>query len=112
MIEPDIMAEVYFYPTEQGGRKGPTPDTFFGCIFVYKNKNYDCRLLLDGIGSIYPGQRVIVPIVFLYSDILKLLKEGDTFYLWDGGNKAEGKVLKICNHLSSNEEATQKVKNK
>ena len=96
MIKPEIIAEVYFYPTEEGGRQGPTPDTFFGCIFVYKEKNYDCRLLLNDIGSIHPGQKVIVPIVFLFSDVLKLLKEGAKFYLWDMGNKAEGKVLKIC----------------
>jgi len=95
MIKPDIIAEVYFYTTEDGGRKGPTPDNFIGFPLEFKGKYYDCRLLLDDIGSISPGDTVIVPIIFLYPEkILYQLKIGAKFRLWERGFKANGKVLK------------------
>lgn len=96
MIKPDIIAKIYFYTTEEGGREGATPSNYIGFPFEYKEKYYDCRLLLDDIGSIYPGDTVTVPIIFLYTEnIVPQLHVGAKFRLWEGGFKAEGKVLEI-----------------
>jgi len=100
MVQPDILAKVYLYPTDQGGRKSPTPSNYIGFPCYFEGNYYDCRLLLDGIGSISPGDTVDVPIIFLYSEkIMTLLKIGSKFKLWEGGFKGEGVVLKILSKI-------------
>jgi hypothetical protein len=62
----DILATVTFYPTDAGGRRGPTPAKWFGCIITMDEQNYfDVRLLLEHTGPVAPGQTVTVPIKFL-----------------------------------------------
>lgn len=99
MLIPDIIVNVEFYKTEDNGRKGPTPRDFFGCIFVINGKNHDCRLLLNKIGSIFPGDKKDnIPVKFLCPElVLPKLKEGIKFYLWDGRIVAEGEVKEIIN---------------
>lgn len=98
MIKPDIFADIKFYKTEEGGRKSSTAANFFGCIFVVDESKHDCRLLLESIGAIHPGENKInIPIKFLDSSIvMPKLKIGSKFYLWDMRNIAEGTV-KIIN---------------
>ena len=97
MLHPDILANIEFYPTNQGGRRMPTPPSFFGCIFVINNSYYDGRLLLENIGSIIPGdKRKNIPIKFLSSDlVLPQLKEGSHFHIKDGGIIGEGIVVSV-----------------
>jgi hypothetical protein len=90
----DIIAKVRFFTEEEGGRKSPTLENFFGCPMVIREKKYDCRLLLSNIGPISPGDEVVVPIKFLdYKTVSAILKENDNFELWEMGIIAEGKVL-------------------
>lgn len=90
----DIIAKINFYNENNGGRKGPTPSSFFNCPMVINNKYYDCRLLLNNIGSIKPGDKVVVPIKFLDSEtVLKIITKNDTFTLWESGIIADGKVI-------------------
>ena len=94
----DIIAEIHFYSENEGGRDIPTPDNFFGCPMIINGNFYDCRLLLGNIGSVKPGDKIIVPIKFLDSQkVLGLLKQDDKFELWEMRNIAEGKVVKVCN---------------
>lgn len=97
MLNPDIYVKINFYPTDKNGRKLPTDPTFFGSIFVIDDSKYDCRLLLNTIGSIAPGEsKKNVPIKFLYPElVLPKLKEGTKFFLWDMRNIAEGEVEKV-----------------
>ena len=96
-IEPDIMAKVFLYLTENGGREGPTPDNRLACPMVIQNEMFDCWLLLDGIGSIAPGDTVVVPIIFTMPEIvLDILNPGDKFQLWEGRIVGEGVVLEKC----------------
>ena len=92
----NIIAKVRFFSEKKGGRKSPTPKKIFGCPMVIKNNYYDCRLVLNDIGSIKPGNDIVVPIIFLDPQtVLPIIKKNDKFELWDGGIIAEGKVLKI-----------------
>jgi hypothetical protein len=79
--------------------KGPTPSGFFSCIFVINDKNHDCRLLLEEVGSILPGNfKKSVPIKFLCPElVLPKLQNGAKFYLRDGKIVAEGKVNEMIN---------------
>lgn len=95
VIEPDILADLAFYSTEEGGRQSPLPLKRFGCLFVYKGENFDC-FLLPGDKHISPGERVVVPIKFLRPYLIKPgLQVGATFKLRDGRIIADGKIIKI-----------------
>lgn len=97
-IIPDIIARVEFYPTEKGGKKIPTPSNFFNCPLEFNNRNnyFDCRMLLDEIGAIYPGGKAIVPIKFLDPEtVLSFIEVGDKFRIWDGRFVGEGEVIDI-----------------
>jgi hypothetical protein len=61
----DIIATVNLFPSNAGGRRGPTPDGKFHCMITMDQQNFDVRLDLEDIGSISPGQTVKVPICFL-----------------------------------------------
>jgi len=67
----DITATVNFFPTESGGRAGPTPEGKFNCLMVIEETNLDVRLQLQDIGPISPGQTARVPISFLDRDYAK-----------------------------------------
>lgn len=99
-IEYDIIAKIRFYTIKEGGRKTSTPDNYFGCPLLINDSLYDCRLLLDEVGSIHPGSEIDIPIKLLDSKtVLKFLKKGTTFQLWEGRTIAEGRVLYV-NSLS------------
>ena len=95
-MQPEILARVTFFETNAGGRAGPTPHEFFGCIFKVDEKMNDCHLLLSGIGSVKPGQTVDVPIKFLCLYLLEgRLVVRKKSQLRDGGIVAEGEILKV-----------------
>ena len=97
MLSSDVVVSIYFYKTEDGGRKLPTNPNQFPCIFSVNDKKHDCRLLLNEIGSISPGEyKTNVPIKFLCPElVLPKLTIGSKFYLWDMRNIAEGEVCYI-----------------
>jgi hypothetical protein len=94
-----IIANIHFYGTNEGGRKGPIVPPHFGCIFEIGGHSHDCRLLLQNAKPIKPGEIVVLPIQFLRPELLlpKLLL-GRKFFLWEGGHIAEGEVVEILNH--------------
>lgn len=101
-LKPDIIARLRFLTTKEGGRAGQTPSQQFGCIFVLGRTNHDCRLLLDGIGPISPGQEVTeVPIKFLlYEDLDDHLFAGQHFELRELRTIAKGTVEAVMKNGS------------
>lgn len=92
----DIIADVAFAPTSEGGRREPTPRETFSCIMEIDGEFFSCRLLLDEIGSISPGEQVTVPIQFLFPDLVRpKLSVGKTFYLNEIGRIASGRIKRI-----------------
>ena len=93
---PDIFAEVRLFPTQDGGRRGPTPAEVFGCPLNYKGKFFDMRLDLSEVGSLSPGSTTRVPLAFLSPGlILPRLSIGSQFTLWEGRTIGEGTVLEL-----------------
>jgi translation elongation factor EF-Tu-like GTPase len=95
--KPDLVARVHFLSAAEGGRTTPTPSNAFGCTFELAGERYDCRLLLESVGSIAPGRQATVPIKVLSRGLLKgLLKVGQTFDLHEGGTRiAEGEIEQV-----------------
>jgi hypothetical protein len=95
-ITADIVAHVRFYTPSEGGRQAPTPPDKFGCLFELNGECFDCRLLLDDVGALQPGQQAKVPIKFLSSRLPRhRLRSGQRFHLREAGTIAEGYVEKI-----------------
>jgi hypothetical protein len=96
-IKPDIVVDVRFYATSEGGRHEPTTDRHFSCPFRFEGELFDCLLLLEKTGPIRPGQRAVVPIKFLRPDVIKdMLSTGQRFQLWDMRPFAEGQIIEVC----------------
>jgi hypothetical protein len=91
----DALVRIRLLPTDAGGRQGPTPDRWFGCIFAYQGEMYDCRLILEESGSLFPGSEAIVPIQFLNPGVVSYLRQGSRFELWEGKIIGEGEVVRI-----------------
>jgi hypothetical protein len=96
MTEADIVARVSLLETSQGGRVGPTPSSYFGCLALLRTGEYrDCRLLLASVGSLSPGQAADVPIKFLDPEVMTRLRPGDSFVLWESRAIGQAEVLAI-----------------
>ena len=92
----DAILEVSMFSTEAGGRKGPTPPDKFGCLFKLGDQYFDCRLDLSSTGPISPGQKVSVPVAFLYrEDVLSRLEVGAFCELHDGRVIANAVVREV-----------------
>ena len=96
LIQPDVSAEIKLYSTAEGGLKNPVFLPKVGCILTYKGENFSCFLLLPEDSKVFPGDKTILPIKFLYPDLIKSnLKVGDTFTLKDYRVIADGKIVEI-----------------
>lgn len=92
----DITATLNLFPTEAGGRLGPTPSDKFSCVMVIDEMNFDVRIYLDGIGSIYPSQTVRVPVRFLdWEHAEKLCSVGKRIFLREGRIIGDGVIDEI-----------------
>ena len=94
----DVIAVLNMFPTEKGGRRGPTPNERFGCLMVIGGKSFAVRLDLREVGSILPGQTVRVPIRFLDWDSVKdNCNVGTKFFLREVQTIGEGVVEELNN---------------
>ena len=87
----DYLVEIYFYKTEEGGRKYQTPNTILRPILLFEKHYYHCQINFNRIGTIFPGEIVCAPISIIGIN----LSIGNKFELWEGKIIATGKVIKI-----------------
>jgi hypothetical protein len=94
--QPDIIALVRFYSTEDGGRRMATPPNIFKCPLEFEGEKFDCGLHLEKSGPLTPGTTATVPITLLFPTLIKpRLKVGSRFTLWEMRTIAEGVVEQI-----------------
>lgn len=95
-IAPQLVAEITLYATERGGRQGPTPPDWFGCLCQLArgdSQGWDCRLSLHG-SPMAPGETRRVELTFLSVDqAVPAILETGRFFLWEGRIIGEGKVV-------------------
>jgi len=93
--KPELIAELFLYEAEKGGRRDSIK-TGFGCpCSVAKDlkEGWDGYVLL-GDEELRPGERREVGFVFLSGDqAVSKLRSAGKFYLWDGRFIGEAKVL-------------------
>ncbi|MDP1699942.1 MAG: hypothetical protein Q8L53_03135 [Aestuariivirga sp.] len=97
MNYPTVTVSVHFLTSEEGGRTSATPPDKLHCMFDLQGKYYDCRILLDSVGSVLPGQTVTAPLIFIDPEtIIPKLVVGLKFNLHDPRLIATGTVMKIA----------------
>ncbi len=94
-MKPDVIIEVRFKTTAEGGRKTSVVGQVYGCPLFVDGSGFDCRLILEGrelqLGGIYE-----IPVKFMNPDlVLPKLKRGKLITLWEGKEIATGKILKL-----------------
>lgn len=95
-VSADFYAAVELLETESGGRKGPTPETYFGCVLLLKGVPVDCRLLLEDGGPIAPGEKRMVGVKLLRPDIDMMgFAVGAVFEVWEGRVIGSGTVTSL-----------------
>jgi hypothetical protein len=83
--KPDIIAKIYFYKTEEGGRKGPVSVELFHCPSEINGEKFDCGLEIGKNRTVAPGDTITVPVYFLSPKIVRpMLTARSQFKLWDG----------------------------
>jgi hypothetical protein len=97
-IGSDIIADVTLYPTERGGRRGPTPAEWFGCPCTPRLEPpdyWDCRLYYEA--PIQPGETRRVAVKFLSKEAIPIFRSAGRFYLWEGRIIGEAIVIQSDN---------------
>ena len=96
MKDSDIVIHVRFLQTNEGGRGAPIVTDQLSPILEHAGKYYACRLLLQDVGTILPGDIVDVPLKLLRPDLVKsLMKVGDSIKIRELGTIAEGTIKEL-----------------
>jgi hypothetical protein len=92
--EPQVIASVRLFRSEDGGRASAILAPHFTCPMEIAGELFTCRLYLTEVGRIDPGSEATVPIRFLAPELVSdKLEPGLSFRLWDGHYFGEGTVL-------------------
>lgn len=84
MREPDLFAEVSFYPQQAGGRTKPVISGLgFPCkISETASNGWDARLVFEGT-PIVPGQTRKVGLIFLTPEGEQAIRSAHHFFIWE-----------------------------
>ncbi len=95
-IQGDVLADIHLFAAKEGGRYSATPPQFLACQFEFESQSFDCRLLLEEVGSLQPGSTARIPIRFLHPALIKpIVNVGDVFGLRDYRRIGEGRIAAI-----------------
>ncbi len=104
---PDVIIEVRFKTTEEGGRKGPVYIEQFRCPVSVDNELFDGCMPLNG-QRIELGQTYRLQVWFLWPDlVLPKLSVGKDIALWDGKEIAVGKVIELPDTTATDSTMTE-----
>jgi hypothetical protein len=96
-MDAQLIADVYLYPTEAGGKRLSMYGTF-GCpCFLQKDATslgYDCRILV-GEKPFAPGERRRLGFVFPNPEALDIIRSAGKFYLWESRFVGEATVVSV-----------------
>lgn len=91
---PDLIAEVWLYPADKGGRSIPVLRGY-GCPILTdkeRNQGWDVRMQL-GDEPFEPGTKRMVGLVFLSREGLSEVQKAGRFYLYESRFIGEAKVV-------------------
>lgn len=92
---PDLVADVYLYSADEGGREEPVRQGYYPPCFPEQNLasgGWDARMQLGDI-VFAPGTTRRIGFVFLVTDSVQHAKNAGKFYLWDGRFIGEATIV-------------------
>jgi hypothetical protein len=99
-MKADIIAEIRFKTTAEGGRTMPVglgKVSFYSCPLFIDEQSFDCRIFLDA-KVLELGKTYKLPVKFMnFETVLPLLSIGKQVVLWEGKEIGNGKVLEVIN---------------
>jgi hypothetical protein len=92
-----VVAKITLFSTENGGKSSPLRSPFYACPLEIDGSMYDCRILIDDDASpIFPGSTFVAKVKFLFpNEVLKKLRIGKKFRVWEAGFKGDGEVIEL-----------------
>lgn len=95
-VKPDIIAEILFYPPNNGGLSNPIGGTNLNCPMKIKENFYEVRIFIDNEKYIQSGEIAKLPIKFLcFENVKNKIKLGTSFSLYSLNEFAKGTIIKI-----------------
>jgi hypothetical protein len=93
-MEAELIADLYLYPTDQGGKKWPMKNGHRCPCFLQKDtQGWDC-LVLVGETPLAPGESRRVGFVFLAGEkAAAILRAAGKFHVWEGRFVGEAVVV-------------------
>ena len=100
----EIIVDIQFFSAALSRRRQNIPAIQFNCSLVFidipelASHGYDCRIFFDKYGKeVILGDYVEnISVAFLSPDeVFPYIKIGTQFYIWNGGNIAQGIITKI-----------------
>jgi hypothetical protein len=98
IISPDFFAEITLFPTAAGGRAVSLPPLDWRTVVCVNDSKWSVRISYTGSPS--PNTSFYAGVQLLYPEhSLMLFIIGQEFTVWDGGEKAVGRVLEVVTQL-------------
>lgn len=93
---PDALVELRLFPSEAGGRAGPTLTDWWGCPLSIDGDLFDGRFDLPEMEPLRPGESRVVPVKFLSPDLVRTrIAKGQELRVWEGRFIGEATVLTL-----------------
>lgn len=93
---PEALVELRLFPSDAGGRAGPTSSDSWGCPLSIDGDFFDGRFDLSEMEPLRPGDSRVVPVKFLSPDLVRTrIAEGQELRIWEGRFIGEATVLAL-----------------
>jgi len=93
-LHPEVVIEIRFKTTAEGGRKSSVFRDNYSCPLLVGGEAFDCRIEIEN-PPLELGRTYELPVQFLSPDLaLPLLRPGTPVTLWEGREIATGLIKK------------------
>ena len=104
----DIEADIWFLPTEAGGRHGPAKSGYRPQFF-YDNQDWDAQHEFVGVEWVHPGEKVLARLSFFKPDFhLGKVHVGMPFLIREGAKTVAYGVVRAILDLEASAAAVRK----
>lgn len=98
----DVIIQVKFLTTDEGGRETAIRSRNYGCPVIFDDQGFDCRFAMNKEEVYKLGCSYEIPIRFLnYNAVQPHLELGKKITLWEGKTIATGTITQIAKNISN-----------
>lgn len=95
-VAPEIVAEIFLLPSEEGGRKGPIRKGEYRGVLGVGDDHFSFRTVVPFADGFQLGQTARLGVQFLVPEAaLEHFRVGTAFTVWEAGAIGHGTVLEV-----------------